>query len=424
MLLVFVITLFSFIAIGVPIAFSLFLTGMCLILYMGNANFVLLPQYMMIGVDNFALMAIPFFTLAGDIMNEGGLSKGIISFVRAILGHVKGGLGYVACVACMIFAGVSGAAVADTSAIGSVLMPIMKKEGYDPAESAAIICSAGGTGPIIPPSIPMVVYAVIGGCSVTRMFLGGVIPGLLTGLMMMATWWFLTRKKDYPKGTRASMKEIIKETWRALPSLMLPVIMLGGMLSGIFTPTEAATVAVAYAFIVAMIINRGMAPSLIRSIFVGAAKSSAVVMMVVGSANAISYIVTVGRVPQLLGAVLTAASDNPLVIMALINVIVLLVGCVMDVSPAIMVLAPILLPIVKGFGYDPAFFGVILVYGLCIGLVTPPVGNVLYIGCNLAECSLIQLLKKIWPMVLVYIVILFVITYAQPLILWLPNMMS
>jgi tripartite ATP-independent transporter DctM subunit len=368
-------------------------------------------------------MAIPFFTLAGDIMNEGGLSMGIISFVRSILGHIKGGLGYVATVACMIFAGVSGAAVADTSAIGSVLLPVMEKEGYDRAESAAIVCSAGCTGPIIPPSIPMVVYAVIAGCSVTKMFLGGVFPGLLTGILLMAAWYVYMRKKNLPVGKRASIGVILRATWRAMPSLMLPVIMLGGMLSGVFTPTEASAVAVVYAFVVALIINRGLKMALIRKVFVSAALSSSVIMLVVGAAQAISYIITVGRVPQLLGAAISTISENPLVILAVINGLVLLVGCVMDVSPAIMVLAPIFLPIVtgRGIGLDPAFFGVILVYGLCIGLITPPVGNVLYIGCGLARISLLQLLRKIWPMVVVYIVVLFIMTYFPSLVMWLPN---
>ncbi|MDR1932070.1 MAG: TRAP transporter large permease [Spirochaetales bacterium] len=422
MLGVFLVCLFLFIAIGIPIAFSLFLTGACLIVYMGQANFVLLPQYTLMGVNNFALMAIPFFTLAGDIMNEGGLSLGIISFVRSILGHIKGGLGYVATVACMIFAGVSGAAVADTSAIGSVLLPIMEKEGYDKAESAAIVCSAGCTGPIIPPSIPMVVYAVIAGCSVTKMFLGGVFPGILTGILLMGAWFFYMKNKKLPVGKRSSVKVIIRETWKAAPSLMLPVIMLGGMLSGIFTPTEASSVAVVYALVVAFIINRGLKFAVLRKMFVNAALASSVIMLVVGAAQAISYLVTVGRVPQLLGAAITSISDNPLVILAVINGVVLLVGCVMDVSPAIMVLAPIFLPIAtRQMGLDPAFFGVILVYGLCIGLITPPVGNVLYIGCSIAQISLIQLLKKIWPMVCVYILVLFIMSYFPTLVMWLPN---
>jgi tripartite ATP-independent transporter DctM subunit len=423
MLVVFLLTLFSFIAIGIPIAFSLFLSGACLVLFMGQANFVLLPQYTMVGVNNFALMAIPFFTLAGDIMNEGGLSMGIISFVRSILGHIKGGLGYVATVACMIFAGVSGAAVADTSAIGSVLLPVMEKEGYDKAESAAIVCSAGCTGPIIPPSIPMVVYAVIAGCSVTKMFLGGVFPGILTGILLMGAWYFYMRKKNLPVGKRAPVKVILRETWKAAPSLMLPIIMLGGMLSGVFTPTEASAVAVVYALLVALVINHGLKFSLLRKVFVNAALSSSVIMLVVGAAQAISYIITVGRVPQLLGAAIISISENPLVILAVINGLVLLVGCVMDVSPAIMVLAPIFLPIVtgRGMGLDPSFFGVILVYGLCIGLITPPVGNVLYIGCGIAKISLLQLLKKIWPMVIIYIIVLFIMTYFPSLVMWLPS---
>jgi tripartite ATP-independent transporter DctM subunit len=299
----------------------------------------------------------------------------------------------------------------------------MEKEVYDRAESAAIVCSAGCTGPIIPPSIPMVVYAVIAGCSVTKMFLGGVFPGILTGLLLMGAWYLYMRKKNMPVGKRSAVKVILRETWKALPSLMLPVIMLGGMLSGVFTPTEASSVAVVYALVVALIINRGLKFSVIRKMFLSAALSSSVIMLVVGGAQAISYIITVGRVPQLLGAAITSISDNPLIILAVINGLVLLVGCVMDVSPAIMVLAPVFLPIVtgRGIGLDPTVFGVILVFGLCIGLITPPVGNVLYIGCSIARISLLQLLKKIWPMVIVYIVVLFIMTYFPALVMWLPN---
>jgi len=388
---------------------------------MNRPDFLIIPQNILKGADNFSLMAIPFFILAGDIMNEGGLSLGIVKFVQSILGHVKGGLGYCAIVGSMIFAGVSGAAIADTSAMGSVLLPIMEKEGYDKKKSTAIICASGCIGPIIPPSIPMVVFGVVGGVSVTRMFLGGVIPGIITGLFLFVSWYIVTRKDNLPTTKRANFKEILGATKDAIPSLMLPVIILGGILSGIFTPTEAGVVAAIYALIIATVVYRRLTFKQIKAICIKSARATSVVMFVVASATAVAYIITIAQIPQLIGDALTAATSSKAVALFLINILVLMVGCVMDVSPAIMILGPILLPITTKMGIDPVFFGVILVYGLCIGLITPPVGGVLYVGCGLAKISFVELCKHIWPHVIIYIIVLFLITYVPNLILYIPN---
>lgn len=422
MLLVFIISLILFLAIGIPVGFSLALTSVTMLLFMNNTNFIVISQNLLSGTDNFALMAIPFFILAGELMNEGGLSLGIIKFVKSLLGHVKGGLGYVAVVASMIFAGVSGAAVADTSAVGSVILPLMEKEGYKKDKSIALICAAGTVGPIIPPSIPMVVFGVVGGVSVTRMFLGGIIPGIIVGVLLMVAWYLMTRKENLPTSRKATFKEILLSTKDALPSLMLPIIILGGILTGIFTPTEAGVIAAVYAFVITVFVYKRLDYKQIRNIFVKAARSTSVVMFVVAAATAIAYVVTVAQVPKLLGDILMSATSNKYAILFMINILVLMVGCVMDVSPAILILGPILLPITTKLGIDPVFFGVIFVFGLCIGLLTPPVGNVLFVGCGLSKLTLGQIVRKIWPLVIVYIIVLFLITYVPSLVMFIPNL--
>ncbi|HOV38385.1 MAG TPA: TRAP transporter large permease [Spirochaetales bacterium] len=422
MILVFLISLMAFLVLSIPIGFSLGLTSITMLIYLGRTDFMVVPQNFLKGTDNFALMAIPFFILAGEIMNEGGLSLGIVRFVKSILGHIKGGLGYVAIVASMIFAGISGAAVADTSAIGSVLLPIMKKEGYDVNKSTGIVCAAGTIGPIIPPSIPMVVFGVVGNVSITRMFLGGIIPGIITGLLLFISWFVVTRKDNLQTSKRASVKEVLVSFKEAIPSLMLPVIILGGILSGIFTPTEAGVVAAVYSLVISMAVYRRISFRKMREIFIKAARSSSVVMLVVAAATAAAYVITIAQIPQLLGNLIASATSNKYVILFVINLLILAVGCVMDVSPAIMILGPILLPIITKMGIDPVYFGVIMVYGLCIGLLTPPVGNVLYVGCGLSKIDFVVLVKHVMPHVIIYIIVLFVITYVPQLIMWIPNM--
>lgn len=360
----------------------------------GYYGFVVIAQNMITGTDNFPLMAIPFFILAGELMNKGGLSLSLVRFVKSLLGHVRGGLGYVSVVAAILFAGVSGSAVADTSAVGSVLLPIMEKEGYKKDKSTALICAAGCIGPIIPPSIPMILFGVVGGVSIVKMFLGGFIPGVITGIILMITWHFMIRKDNLPSFKRASFKEILPATREAAPSLMLPVIIMGGILSGVFTPTEAAVVAVVYAFFIAVVIRRSLSLVQIKDVFVKSARATSVVMFVCAAATAIGYIITIARIPQMLGDLIGALTTSRHVVLLLINILLLIVGCFMDLTPALLILGPILLPVAVKFGIDPVFFGVIFVYALCIGLITPPVGTVLYVGCGISKISLLDLVKQ------------------------------
>jgi tripartite ATP-independent transporter DctM subunit len=424
MLLTFLLTLFGFIFMNIPIAFSLMLTAVVLMFMLGETSFLNITQSVYRGIDNFPLMAIPFFMLAGELMNVGGISIRIVSFAKALVGHVVGGLGYVAVVASMIFAGVSGSAVADTSAIGSILLPVMDKEGYDKAKSTALVSAAGCIGPIIPPSIPMILLGVVCSISVVQLFLGGIIPGILIGFGLMFMWRLHAKKHGgYHAGKRATFSEMTVATKEAFWALILPVIILGGIITGVCTPTEAAVVAVVYAFIVGKFIYRELAWGAMPDVFIMAAKGTSIVLLVCGAATAAGYLLTVGQVPVLLtDALLYLAGNSVWMTMFWINILLLLVGCVMDLTPALLILAPILFPIVTRLGIDPIYFGVVMTVNLCIGLITPPVGTVLYVGCSLSKLSMAQITRPILGFIGIMIAVLFLITYVPWTITFIPNM--
>ena len=425
MLTAFLSSLFSFILFNIPIAFSLILTTIVLMVMSGELSSANIASSIYRGVDNFPLMAIPFFMLAGEIMNVGGMSKRIVNFANALVGHVTGGLGYVAVVASMIFAGVSGSAVADTSAIGSILLPIMKKEGYDVPKSTALISASGCIGPIIPPSIPMIIFGVIGGVSIVKLFLGGIVPGLLIGIGLMIVWRFHAKKRGYRVGERVTKSEFVKALKEASWALMLPVIILGGIVTGIYTPTEAAVVAVSYAFVIGVFVYRELKITEMPEIFFQAAKATAVVLLVCGAATAAGYMITTAQVPELLLKTLDKlAGGNVILAMFWINILLLIVGCVMDLTPALLILGPMLLPVAEGYGLDPVYFGVVMVVNLCIGLITPPVGNVLFVGCGLSKISMGEVVKPLLPFIGVMIVVLLLITYVPGLVTFIPNMVN
>ena len=425
MLGAFLASLFGFIFLNTPIAFSLLLTAVVLMLMQtGEVSTPVITQSLLRGIDNFPLMAIPFFMLAGEIMNVGGISKRIVLFAKALVGHVTGGLGYVGVVASMIFAGVSGSAVADTSAIGSILLPIMDKEGYDKPTSTALISAAGCIGPIIPPSIPMILFGVIGGVSIVKLFLGGIIPGILIGFGLMIIWYFHAKKRNYRADTiKSSFAEVRGAAREAFWALILPIIILGGIITGIYTPTEAAVVAVVYAFVVGMFIYKEMSLKDLPEVLIQSAKSTSIVLFVCGAATAAGYLITTAQIPTMLSALISRlAGDSPMMAMFWINILLLLVGCVMDLTPALLILGPILLPIAVGYGLDPVYFGVVMCVNLCIGLITPPVGTVLYVGCGLSKISMGQITKPLLPFIAVMVVVLFIITYVPGLITFIPNL--
>lgn len=424
MLAIFLISLFGLVCLGVPIGFSLVGTAVFMMLAQNNIVFLKLAQSFITGVDSVPLLAIPFFMIAGEIMNKGGISKRIVNFTKVMLGHYRGGLGYVGVVASMVFAGITGSAVADTTAIGSVMLPMMKETGYDDKKSTSVICASGCIGPIIPPSTQMIIYGVIAECSISKLFAGGIIPGILMGFALMGLWFFHARKANYPVGEKASFSEKIKAFKEAILAIMLPVFIIVCILSGIATATETAAIAVVYALIVSMFVYKEMSIKEWPSLIIYACRGTAVMMFVVGAANVAAYLVTTASIPQLLAQAVLSLTNNPYIFMLLVNLLLVLVGCVMDSGPAIMILAPILLPIVRQFGIDPVYFGVVMVCNLCIGLLTPPVGNVLYVGVSLGKIKLFDLIKSMWPFVVIMYVVLFIITFFPKLIMFIPNLLG
>lgn len=335
---------------------------------------------------------------------------------------LTGGMGYIGVLSSMLFAGVSGSAVADTTAIGSIVVPIMRQNDYDAPKSAALIGASGCIGPIIPPSIPMILYATIAEVSVVKVFMGGFIPGILIGLGLMFTWYIFAKSHGYTSGRRASVKEMLLATKSAIWALLLPIIIMGSILGGIASATESAVIAVVYALVISLFVYRELKIKDLPTIFVSAAKGTATCLFVCGAATAAAHIITLARIPDMLFALLTSISSNIYVILLMINVLLLLIGCVIDMVPALMLAVPMLLPIAEMYGIDLVYFGVVISINLCIGMITPPVGNILYICCRFAECDLAQIIKSIWPFALVMVGILLLVTYCPILITFLPSL--
>jgi tripartite ATP-independent transporter DctM subunit len=424
MLIVFMVALFGLILLGLPVAMSLIATGAVMALVnSGSIPYQLLSQGMYRGIDNFPLLAIPFFMLAGEIMNNGGISDRIIRFAKTLIGHIPGGLGYACIVASMIFAAISGSAIAAIAAIGAVLIPAMRDSDYKIENSTALVCAASCLGPIIPPSIPMILYAVNAGVSVMDMFLGGIIPGIIIAVFLALMWSSHVKRMKYPRSRRASVKEMLQATKETIWALFLPIIIMGSIVSGIATPTESAVLAVVYALLVSMFIYRELKVSRLKQVFLSAGLSTAVTMFFVGGATAVSYFITTAHLPELLTDAIFAVSTNPYVILFLINVFLLLVGCVMDVAPAVMILTPILVPLVKQIGVDPLLFGVVMCTNLVVGLCTPPVGAVLYIGCSIAQRNILQVGKALLPYLGVLFGSVLLMTYFGSLVTFIPELL-
>lgn len=422
MLALFLVSLFSLIAVGIPIGMCLVGTAVVLGFFGPGVSPQIITQGLVGGIDNFSLLAIPFFMLASEIMNKGGISSRIVGFANAIYGHGTGGIGYVAVLSSMIFAGVSGSAVADTTAVGSVILPIMKKDGYNVHKSTALVCASGCIGPIIPPSVPLIMYGVIAEVSIAKLFLGGIIPGVLIGVALMIAWYIYSRKHHLRKSEKSTFRQILVATKSSIWALLLPFIIMGTIISGVVTPTEASVVAVVYAFVVAKFVYKELRIGDMPEILVSAAKDTSTIMLVVGGAMAAAYFITIAHIPELLSSAITSVTDNVYGVIFLINILLLLVGCVMDMGPSIIILTPILLPLVVSYGLSPIWFGVIMTVNLCIGLATPPVGNVLYAGCGLSKIEMADLSKAIFPFVIVMVVVLFLISYFPNLVLIIPNL--
>lgn len=410
-------------SIRVPVAYAIGLSGLfTLIVAMPfMPSVTTLAQRMATSLDSFTLSAIPFFILAGQIMNRGGIAVRLINFAKAIVGPLPGGLAFVNIFACMLFGAISGSAVAAASAIGGFMNPMMEKEGYDKSFSAAVNITSSTTGLLIPPSNVLIIYSLAsGGVSIAALFVAGYIPGLLIGFALMLVAGIYSVIKKYPTEKLVSISTFFKRFLDALPSLLLLVVVIGGIVAGIFTATEASAIAVIYTFILALAYKEITFKS-IPVILLETIKTSSIVLLLIATSIAMSWVMSYENIPQEISNALLSVSDNPIVILILINLILLFVGVFMDMTPAVLIFTPIFLPIVTDLGMNPIHFGIVMILNLCIGLCTPPVGSVLFVGCSVAELSIQKVIRPLMPLFLIMIFVLVLITYIPELSLWLPR---
>ncbi|MEY5029657.1 MAG: dicarboxylate transporter, subunit DctM [Pseudomonadota bacterium] len=416
-ILIFLGALIAAIALGIPIAYSLLLSGVALMWHLDMFDAQILAQNVLEGANSFPLLAVPFFMLAGEIMNVGGLSKRIVNLALSLVGHVQGGLGFVTILAAVMMASLSGSAVADTAALAALLLPMMVKAGHDKARAGGLIGSAGIIAPIIPPSIPFVIFGVAGNLSIGKLFLAGIVPGVMMGVAIAVTWWLVARREGAqtpPKATRAERLKALREsTW----AMVLPVIVLVGLKMGIFTPTEAAVVAAVYALFVSTVVYRELKLHQLYEVMVAASKTTAIIMFLVAAAAVSAWLITVAQLPQQLIELLQPFMDSPTLLLVIIMVLVLLIGMAMDLTPTILILAPVLIPVVKAAGIDPIYFGVLFVMNGAIGLTTPPVGTVLNVVAGVGKMKIDQVARGVLPFMTAQIVVLFLLVAFPELVL-------
>ncbi len=377
------------------------------------------------GIESFSLLAIPFFILSGLLMGRGGLARRLMDFAGALVGWLPGGLGYVTVMTCMMFGAISGSAVAAVSSIGGVMVPEMRRKGYDRDYCVALATSAGTMGLIIPPSNIMIVYALAaGGVSIAALFMAGVGPGILIGLALMAAHALRMRRSTQETLPRASAKELLKSFWQAIPSLLLIVVVLGGIMFGIFTATEAAAIAVAYAFLLTVVIYREIEMKELWKLIIDCAVTTSVVLFMVGASMAMSWLLARDGAPQRISETLLNLCHTKFAVLLTINVILLLIGMCMDITPAVLILTPVFLPVVKELGVDPIHFGILMIVNLCIGLCTPPVGTCLYVGCGIGNTRISNVIRPLIPFFVAMIAALLIITYVPAISLWLPKVLN
>ncbi|MGN7751010.1 TRAP transporter large permease subunit [Sinorhizobium sp. 22678] len=403
-------------ALGVPIAFALILSGVALMLYLGLFDAQIVAQNVLNGADSFPLMAVPFFLLAGEVMNTGGLSRRIVALAMAMVGHIRGGLGFVAIFAACILSSLSGSAVADAAALGALLLPMMLKSGHDPARAGGLIASASIIGPIIPPSIGFILFGVVGGVSITKLFLAGIFPGLMIAAALSITWLIVARKEQFDLPPRQSGRLRLRAFVNSLWALFLPVIIIVGLKFGVFTPTEAGVIAAVYSLFVSMVVYRELAPAQLFHVFVSAAKISAVVMFLVACAAVSAWLITVADVPGALAALLEPLMGNQTALLIAIMVLIVIVGTAMDMTPTILIMTPVLMPVIKQAGIDPVYFGVLFIINNSIGLITPPVGTVLNVICGVSKLSMENLMKGVMPFLFAELIVLFLLVLFPELV--------
>ncbi len=409
-----------------PITFSLFLSSVVTALYL-NIPLMTIVQRLVSGVNSFSLLAIPFFILAGEMMSRGGISRRLIEFSNALIGRYRGGLAQVNILASMFFGGISGSAVADVSSIGTMMIPMMNAKGYDDDFSVAVTVTSACQGVIIPPSHNMIIFALAagGGVSVGKLFLGGLLPGVILGIGLMIVTYIIARKRNYPKEGKYTLKETLRVTADALLGMLTMVIIIGGVVSGVFTATESAAVAVVYSFIITFFVYREIKLTELKDILLSSLKTLAMVMSLIAAASSFGYLLAFLRIPQAITNALIGISDNKIVLLLLINIMLLLLGTIMDMAPLIIICTPILYPVVVGaLGMNPVQFGVVMILNLAIGLCTPPVGSALFVGCAVGKISIEKAMKSMLPFYSVMIIVLLCITFIPQLTLAIPSLMA
>jgi C4-dicarboxylate transporter DctM subunit len=422
-MIIFVSSFILLLCVSAPIMVAL---GGCALVYAlvgGTVPITTLIQTTFGGLASFPLLAIPLFMLAGNLMNQGGLTPDLVRFARLSLGHLRGGLGHATILACAIFAAISGSAVATVVAIGMVMIPAMKKAGYDEGVAAAVTSTAACLGPIIPPSIPFIIYGVTANVSVAGLFLGGVLPGIVLAFALMVYMYFVASRRDYPRDQKTPAREILIAAWKALPALFMPVMIIGGILSGIFTPTEAAGVAVVYAAAVGAFYYRKLHFKDLPKVLLASGLESGMVMLLIAMSEPFAWFVALDQIPQLIVQWISQWTTSPYMILLLFNIFLLLLGVPMETAPALVIVTPVLVPISAAVGIDPLHLGIVICMNLVLGLVTPPVGAVLFAICGMTNISLDRLSKSIWPPFLVSIVVLAIVTYVPWLSTYLPKLL-
>jgi len=421
-MIVFLTTFVGLLCISAPIIVAL---GGCSLVYAlvsSSMPVTTLIQTIFGGLATFPLLAIPLFMLAGNLMNEGGITQDLVRFARLLLGHIHGGLGHATILACAIFAAISGAAVATAVAIGVVMIPAMKKAGYDEDVAGALTCTAACMGPIIPPSIPFIIYGVTANVSIGALFMGGVFPGLLLGAALMVYMYFLAIRRKYPLDAKAPLKDVLVAAGKAVPALFMPVLILGGILTGMFTPTEAAGVACVYSTFVGVLIYRKLNFKNLPDVLFKAGLESGMVMLLIAMSEPFAWIVAVDQIPQMLIDWISALTKSPWMILLFINILLLIIGIPIEPAPALVIVTPVLAPIAAHLGIDPVHMGIVICLNLVLGLITPPVGAVLFSICGVTGMSLDRLSRAIWPPFIVSLVVLAIVTYVPWLSTFLPRM--
>lgn len=414
---VFLGSLLAAMALGIPIAFSLLLCGAALMFHMDMFDAQILAQNVIEGSNSFPLLAVPFFMLAGEVMNTGGLSRRIVDFAMALVGHIRGGLGYVTIVAACLLSALSGSAVADAAALTALLLPMMVKAGHDKARSGGLIAACGVIGPIIPPSIGFVIFGVAANVSISKLFLAGIFPGIVLAGGLWATWWWLTRREVLTPPPRKSTAEVFAAMRSAGWALMLPLIILVGLRMGVFTPTEAAVVAAVYALFVAGVIYRELTWGQLFHVFQTAAKTTAVIMFLVAAAMVSAWLITVANLPSQVVSLLEPLLSSPTLLMIAIMVLCMVVGTAMDMTPTILILTPVLMPIVKAAGIDPVYFGVLFIINNSIGLVTPPVGTVLNVVAGVGRMRMDEVTRGVVPFMAVQFIVMFLMVLFPAIVM-------